>query len=80
MASTFIYCGLGILLAGTLYGIFVAYKGLKESGGTLHRPMPFKSFTQGTPTPKMKRLIKYWYIIMLIGFIITGIGIAIGFH
>ncbi len=80
MASIFIYCGLGILLAGTFYGLFVACKGLKESGGILRRPMPFKTFSQGPPTPKMRKLIRYWYIIMLTGLIITGIGLAIGFH
>lgn len=80
MYSIIIYCGLGILLIGSIFGFYVAYKGLRDSNGGLARSIKLNVFTQGPPSPYMRKLIKIWLAIMLIGFIITGIGISIGLH
>lgn len=35
MANIFIYSGLGILILGSLFGIYIAVRGIKESGGKI---------------------------------------------
>lgn len=79
MANIFIYIGFGIMLIGAAYGIFVAIKGIesrKRNGDKVHSFIT--GFQFGPVSPEMKRLMIIWGIIMLMGFIFTGIGLAIG--
>ncbi|MBO5455803.1 MAG: hypothetical protein J6A20_04735 [Muribaculaceae bacterium] len=78
MANIFIYSGLGILILGSLFGIYIAVRGIKESGGKFSSELQLNPFNHVNRSPVMKRLTKSWMIIMVIGFIVTGIGISIG--
>lgn len=78
MANIFIYSGLGILILGSLFGIYIAVRGIKESGGKFSSELQLNPFNLVNRSPIMKRLTKIWMIIMVIGFIVTGIGISIG--
>ncbi|MDO4319022.1 MAG: hypothetical protein Q4C34_00460 [Bacteroidales bacterium] len=81
MASIFIYAGLGIMLVGAAYGIYVAVKGLETRKGDSSKPHPFiAGFQFGPVSPEMRRLITVWGVIMIVGLIVTGIGVAIGLN
>lgn len=78
MTNVLIYGGLGIMLLGAVFGFFVAVKGYRATDWSKVKRMQVNLFHQGSTTPRMKRLILAWGIIMIIGLIITGIGIATG--
>lgn len=80
MANIFIYGGLGILLAAAVFGFFVALKGYKETKGNMPRRIFTTDFSYGTKSPQMKKLIRIWSVGMIVGFIIIGIGITVGFN
>lgn len=79
MTNVFIYGGLGILLIGAVFGLFVAIKGYKEQNrnGKNHA---FLSgvFMRGPMTPEMRKLVSIWGGITIVGFIILVIGISTG--
>lgn len=78
VTNALIYTGLGILLLGTIYGIYVAVKGYEGRKGDGGKISLLTGFQPGSVTPQMKRLIWIWGVIMIIGFVLTGIGITIG--
>lgn len=79
MTNILIYGGLGILLLGSVFGFFVAYKGYKETDwGGVKRISARGAFTRGPKTPAMKRLVRLWLAIMILGFVLLGAGISIG--
>lgn len=78
MANVFIYAGLCIMLLGALYGIYVAITGMRDRNEDRLKKQNMFGVHFGFMTPKMKKLMTVWGIIMVLGFIITGIGIAIG--
>lgn len=78
MANVFIYAGLCIMLLGALYGIYVAITGMRDRNEDRLKKQNMFGVHFGSMTPKMKKLMTVWGIIMVLGFIITGIGIAIG--
>ena len=80
MANLFIYGGLGILLAAAVFGFFVAVKGYRETKGNMPRRIVPFDFSQVPESPQMKKLIRIWSVGMIAGFIITGIGIALGLN
>lgn len=75
MADVFIYGGLGILLIGCVYGLFVAIKGFLESKG---RNVAMSFFNPSTVSPQMRRLIRIWAWLMVLGFVSLGIGLELG--
>ena len=81
MVNLFIYTGLTIMLIGALFGFFVAYKGYKETNWKEVNKISSRAlFMRGPRTPQMKKLSNIWRIIMIIAFVVVGIGIAIGLH
>ncbi len=76
MANIFIYTGIVIMLLGALYGVCIAVKGIRGRKGNESENM--FSFQFGSVSPGMKKLIAIWGAVMIVGFIITGIGLAIG--
>lgn len=67
------------MLLGTAYGIYVAIKGIESRKGDGSKIHPIvDGFQFGPVSPEMKKLIIVWGTIMVIGFISTGIGLAIG--
>lgn len=79
MANSFIYSGLAVMLLGAVFGIFVAVKGFRETEWTEAKRISIRgSFTRGYVSPRMKKLIRIWVLVMIAGFLITGIGLAIG--
>ena len=76
MVDFFIYSGLIILLVGSLYGIFVAVKGFRSRADG-QRPL-VEGFGFGPVSPRMRRLIWIWGIIMIAGFVLTAIGLTTG--
>lgn len=78
MADIFIYSGLGIMLLGALYGIYVAIRGIRSRKDDGSGMLSAFNFQFGSVNPEMKRLIINWGIIMVAGFIVTCIGLAIG--
>lgn len=77
MANFFIYTGLVILLTGAVFGIYVGIQGIRSRKNHSGKFSLLAAWQFGPVSPEMKRLIKIWRILMLIGGIITGIGIAI---
>ena len=77
IANIFIYTGLFTMLLGSLYGIYVGYRGKRSKNNILNDDHT-GDFKIGNVSPEMKRLITIWRVIMLIGFVLVGIGIAIG--
>ena len=73
MSDILIYCGLGLMLIASIYGLFVAIKGYRRqhSVGLLSFPV------SNPPDPTIKRLIKIWGILMFAGFVIIGIGMIV---
>lgn len=79
MANIFIYTGLAILLIGVVFGFVVAVKGYRATDWHSVKKISYRGmFQRGEPTPQMKTLIRIWGAVMILGFIITGIGLAIG--
>lgn len=78
MANIFIYTGIGIMLLGALYGVCIAVKGIGSRKGNGSEIQNMFSFQFGSVSPGMKKLIAIWGAVMIVGFIITGIGLAIG--
>lgn len=79
MANTFIYCGLGIMLLGALFGFFVAVKGYRHTDWSKVKKISYwGKFQRGKLTPQMKRLIWIWAGVMILGFALTGVGISLG--
>ncbi len=79
MANVFIYAGLIVMLAGAVFGLFVAVKGyLQSDWRSIGKISYYARFTHGSTSPEMKRLTRMWGIIMVAGLILTGIGLAIG--
>ena len=80
MANVFIYAGLIVMLAGAVFGLFVAVKGYRQTDWRkAGRISYYARFTHGNShSPEMKKLTRIWGIIMLAGLILTAIGIAIG--
>lgn len=79
MANVFIYGGLAILLIGTLFGLFVAIKGLSESkSGSKGKAVSLMIFNPSPVSPEMRRLFKIWAWLMVCGLVAVGIGLAIG--
>ncbi len=78
MANIFIYIGFCIMLLGALYGIYVAIKGIRMRKTDGVEKLNMFNFQFGSVNPEMKRLITIWGIIMVVGFIVTGIGLALG--
>lgn len=76
MADILIYSGLGIMLIGSLYGIYVAIRGMR-SRHTPYEQNLLTAFQFGPVSPEMKKLIIVWAIIMVVGLIITAIGLSI---
>lgn len=81
MVDFFIYTGLGIMLLGSLFGIYVGFKGMKslQENGSGARNI-LSRFEFRPVSPELKRLINIWRLIMLIGMVVTGIGLAIGLN
>ena len=80
MDHVFIYGGLGRSLAAAVFGFFVAVKGYKETKGNMPQRIFTTDFSYATKSPQMKKLIRIWSVGMIIGFIIIGIGIAVGLN
>lgn len=64
------------MLAGALFGIYVASAGLRESHTTFAQSMRNSMFAHAKPSPRMRRLIIVWAVIMIVGLILAGAGIA----
>lgn len=77
MANVFIYGGLGVLLLGSIFGVYVAVKGYMATNWSKTKRIIGPSFYHGNVDPKTERLVRIWVITMFIGFILTGIGMAI---
>lgn len=78
MTDIFIYCGLLILLAGVVFGFFLAIKGFKETDWNAVRSISvWSNFQRGAMSPQMKRLTGLWITIMIIGLILIGIGLTL---
>ena len=77
MANVFIYGGLGVLLLGSIFGVYVAIVGMKATDWGKTKRIIGASFYHGNVDPKTKRLVRIWVITMFIAFILTGIGMAI---
>lgn len=78
MANIFIYIGIAIMLLGALYGVCIAVKGIRSRKSNSSEIQNIFSFQFGSVSPGMEKLIAIWGIVMIAGFIITGIGLAIG--
>ncbi|MCI8998225.1 MAG: hypothetical protein HFJ95_04440 [Muribaculaceae bacterium] len=79
MTNILIYSGLGILLLGSIFGIFVALKGYRNDARSDIKGMSSTGFFQQHKiSPEMKKLTRVWGCIMISGFILLGIGISIG--
>lgn len=78
MTDFLIYTGLGVLLLGAVYGIYVALMGLKEQNNGSIRWSSLFYFHFGAQSPKMRKLTRNWAVIMIAGAILTAIGIAVG--
>lgn len=76
MANLLIYGGLGLLIIGACFGIFIAIKGGRETGWADVRGLSL--FNHDKISPQMKKLTSVWAVIMIIGLLIAGIGLAIG--
>ena len=66
------------MLLGALYGIYIAITGMKSRNENCFKNQNIFGVQLGSMTPKMKKLLTVWGIIMVIGLMLTGIGIAIG--
>ena len=77
MANFFIYTGLAILIIGSVYGIYVGIQGIRSRNNHDGKFSLLPAWQFGPVSPEMKKLIKIWGIIMVVGGIITGIGIGI---
>ena len=79
MANLFIYIGVGIMLFGTIFGMYVAIRGYREIdwSSVKRRPM-FGNLSQHKMTPAMRKLTWMWCAIMFFSFIIVGVGLSIG--
>ncbi len=78
MDNILIYTGLGILLLGACFGIYVSLKGLRNRKSKHSAtPLAIPLFQSEPDDPEMKKLKKIWSAVIVIGFIFTGIGIAI---
>ena len=74
-----IYGGLGLLLLGTLFGFVVAVKGHKATDWKNVKNISARGrFYWGDVSPEMRRLARVWTGIMIVGFILIGIGLSIG--
>lgn len=78
IANVFIYTGLFTMLLGSIYGVYVGYKGKRSKNDLLNNYN--KDFQIGHVNPEMKKLVTIWRVIMFIGFMLTGVGIAIGLN
>lgn len=78
MANIFIYTGFGIMLLDALYGIYIAVKGIKSRNANSLEKHNIFNFQFGSVSPEIKKLVTVWGVIMILGFAITGIGLAIG--
>ncbi|MEE1208215.1 MAG: hypothetical protein UHP27_08645 [Muribaculaceae bacterium] len=77
MSNAIIYTGLATMLTGAVYGLVVAIICYRRQR---RQPLPahwrFNTFSQRKPDPKMKRLVRIWYMLMALGLVLTGIGIT----
>lgn len=80
MDDILIYTGLTILILGSVYGIYAAVKGCREQGFGFGDILTLNRFNRTPTSPAMKRRITIWAVIMAVGFIVTGIGIATGLN
>lgn len=79
MASAFIYVGLGILLIGAIFGLYVAIRGFKKTGWKMVTELHvWDNMPNGTASPVMQKLTWTWGGIMAIGFFVVFIGLLIG--
>ena len=51
MANILIYSGLGILILGSLFGIYIAVRGIKESGGKISSELQLNPFNHVNRSP-----------------------------
>lgn len=81
MTDIFIYTGLGVLLLGSLVGLAAAIKGFI----TNRNISPDDTGPCNPSRPSLKphmpqKLLRAWYVLMIVGFIIVGIGISMGLN
>lgn len=76
MANLLIYGGLIIFLIGSAYGLFVAIKAFRQSGGN-GLLCPDFSAPGSRLTPQMRKLTKIWAVIMVVGLMTVTIGMII---
>ncbi len=78
MSDILIYTGLVIMLIAAGFGLFTAIRGFKEQGLHFRDMILVNPFNRPAMSRTQKYCIVTWGITMAVGFIITGLGIAIG--
>lgn len=73
MGNIMIYGGAAVMLVGCVFGLIAAFKGVRRKKG-LNAFMPGFSAKMD---PDVKRSVILWGVLMIIGFVMVGSGIAI---
>lgn len=67
------------MLVGAIFGLIIAVKGYMQTEWRQVRRISYwNNFQFGQMSPQMRKLTRIWAIIMVLGFILTGIGLSIG--
>ena len=76
MVNAFLYSGLGVLLVASIIALFAAVKGYIYSKGV---PVYDIQARQAVNT-KIRKYTRPAFILFIIGFIIIGVGLALGLN
>lgn len=74
MVDICIYGGAAIMIIGALIGMFGAIKGYAATKGI----PPVDRYRRDEVTLKTKKYKLAWFVLMLIGMVVIGVGISIG--
>lgn len=74
MGNDLTYIGAALMLVGCVFGLIGAFKGIKGKKGLNAFMLDFNSRLK----PGGKRYVLTWGVMMIIGFVMVGIGITQG--